>query len=348
MQSRTLQPYFLVALVVGALVLTFYILKPFFAPLVLGGIFAIVLQPLYRRVLKMFDGRESLASLATVIIAIVLLLIPTSILGFQLLKEAQQLYGSYSSGSAQQTFASAVDGISGAVSGYVPGAEERLSQLRDDIDVYVQSALEWVIEHVGAAFSSVAALSLDFFLFLVALYYLLRDGSKLTATLVDLSPLSDRDDHTIVSRLEAAVNSVVRGRLLISLMQGFLTGLGFLFFGVPNAVLWGLVAAIASIVPPIGTALVLAPGVAYLVLIGAIPQAIGLALWGSIAVGLVDNLLGPKLMSHGLQLHPLLVLLSLLGGIVFFGPIGIFLGPLTMSLLLVILSIYADVSRRND
>lgn len=347
MQSKALQPYFLVALVLGTLVLAFYILKPFFAPLVLGAVFAVVLQPLYLRLLRMCGGREALASLATVIVSIILILIPTFTLGFQLLREAQQLYASYAAGTAQETAAIAVDSLANAVSGVYPGAHDALTNFTADIDTYVQAALTWLTQHLGVAFSSAAGLSLDFFLFFVALYYLLRDGKKLVHTIVELSPLADRDDMTIVHRLETSVNSVVRGRFLISLIQGLLTGIGFLIFGVPNAVLWGLVASIASIIPPVGTALVLAPGVVYLVIAGAVPQAIGLAIWGSVGVGLVDNLLGPKLMSSGLQLHPLLVLLSVLGGIAFFGPVGIFLGPLTMSLLLVVLSIYRDVSHRS-
>jgi predicted PurR-regulated permease PerM len=100
-------------------------------------------------------------------------------------------------------------------------------------------------------------------------------------------------------------------------------------------------------VPPVGTALVVAPGALFLFATGHPGAALGLAIWGTVAVGTVDNILGPMLMSAGMQLHPLLVLLSLLGGLVFFGPIGIFLGPLTLSLLLVLLSIYTDMSKRS-
>ncbi len=117
-------------------------------------------------------------------------------------------------------------------------------------------------------------------------------------------------------------------------------------FGIPNGFLWGTVAAIAALIPGIGTALVFIPAIAFLFFIGNIPQALGLLAWGALAVGLIDNILGPKLVGRGMQLHSLLVLLSVLGEIIFFGPSGIFLGPLSLSLLFVLLSIYADVSRR--
>jgi predicted PurR-regulated permease PerM len=348
MQDRALQPYFLIGALLGALVLTFYILKPFMAPLFLGAVFAVVLYPIYTRIRTRFGGREALASLATLVIALILILIPTFLLGFQLVHEAQQLYGSYQSGSAQESFTVFLGQAGHIAEGYVPGAQNSLANLSANLDTYMQSALTWIIQHFGVAFSSAAGIFLDLFLFFVALYFFLRDGEKLSRYLVQISPLSDRDDETILQRLQASVTSLVRGRLVISLAQGFLSGVGFLIFGVPNAVLWGLVAAIASIVPPIGTALVLAPAVAYLAFTSHIGAAIGLAIWGSLAVGLVDNLLAPYLMSQGLQLHPLLVLLSVLGGLEIFGPIGIFLGPLAMSLLLVLLSIYRDVSRRQE
>ncbi len=347
MQNRALQPYFLLAVLGIAFVLTFFIFQPFLGPLVLGTIFAVVLHPLYLRIRDLFKGRETLAALATVFLTIVVILIPTSVLGVQLLKEAQQLYESVSAQGSRVTLGSMLDGFGPVVEKYVPGAQARIQEFSSSIDSYASSALTWLIGHIGVAFSSLAALTLDLFLFFITLYYLLRDGQRLKETLVQISPLADTDDETIFSRLALAVNSVVKGKLAISLIQGIMTGIGFALFGVPNAVLWGLVAAIASIVPPVGTALVLAPGVAYLAVTGHMGAALGLAIWGAVAVGLVDNLLGPKLMGAGMQLHPLLVLLSVLGGIVYFGPVGVFLGPLTVSLLLVLLSIYRDVMKRN-
>lgn len=345
MRQHAIQPYFLIGVLLLSIVLAFYILQPFLAPLALGAIFAVVLHPFYRFLYRRLGNRESVAALATLVVAAICILVPTFILGSQLLKEANGLYASATESGARASFGTLLDSVVIFAEPYVPDMGERVAAFAANLDAYIQQGLGWLIQNLGSAFSSAAGIILDFFIFFVSLYYFLRDGSKLTKVLTELSPLVDSDDAVILHRLSLAVDSVVKGRLTISLIQGFLTGLGFFIFGVPNAVLWGLVATIASIVPPIGTAIVLAPAVAYLVLSGFVPAAIGLALWGSIAVGLVDNLLGPKLMSRGLQLHPLLVLLSVLGGLIFFGPIGIFLGPITMSLLLVLLSLYREASK---
>ena len=100
-------------------------------------------------------------------------------------------------------------------------------------------------------------------------------------------------------------------------------------------------AAIAALIPSVGTALVFVPAIILLFISGQIFAAFGLLLWGALAVGLIDNFLGPKLIGRGMHLHPLLVLFSVLGGIVFFGPIGFVLGPIILSLLFALLDIYS-------
>ena len=122
--------------------------------------------------------------------------------------------------------------------------------------------------------------------------------------------------------------------------QGVVSGIGLSLFGVPNPVLWGVVAGFAALIPTLGTSLVLIPAALFLLTKGAFVAAIGLFIWALFAVGLIDNFLSPRLVGKGAQLHPLLVLLSVLGGISLFGPAGLILGPLCSSLLLALLSIY--------
>ncbi len=348
MQSKTLQPYFLLALLVGATLLAFNILKPFLAPLLLAVIFAVVLQPVYRFVGRRLGGYESIASLLTILIFTVCLLVPATFVASQLVFEAQELYTSVSERGAEETFGIMLSAAESLLTPFVPDAAERMDAFVANIDVYARQGLDWIIRNIGTAFSGVATFLLALFIFYVALYYLIRDGHLVVRRLVDLSPLSDRDDTTIFDRLGKAIDSVIKGQLFVALIQGTLTGIGFFLFGIPNAVLWGVVAAVAALVPSLGTALVIAPAVAYLALTGSLGAAIGLGAWGAVAVGLVDNILGPKFMSSGLHLHPLIVILAVIGGIMLFGPIGLFLGPLSMSLLFVLLSIYRDVYRRAE
>jgi predicted PurR-regulated permease PerM len=340
-----LRPYFLILSVVGAIVLATAVLWPFLKPLALAVIFAVVLEGLYTRISHALGGWPSTSALLTVIVSVLLILLPLSLVGVLVANEAHSLYVSLDAGAGQGAFTNLFLRANDTFGAIIPGFGEFTRGVSTDLDTYMREVLQWIAGHAGDIFSSVSRLLLSSLIFFIALYYLLRDGKRVRHILIALSPLSDKEDKGVFDRLELAINSIIKGNFVIALVQGLLTTLGFLLFGIPNAILWGMVAAIAALIPGIGTALVFAPAVAFLFLTGTTIQAFGLLIWGALAVGLIDNLLGPKLVGRGMKLHPLLVLLSVLGGLALFGPIGIFLGPLSVSFLFALLSIYADFSK---
>ncbi len=345
MNIQAIQPYFLLLVLVGVFILSFFIFQPFLTALSLAAVFALVLQPLYQRILRRAPSSPGISALITILICIVCLFIPLGFIAVEVLGEAQRLYASLSDGSGTTSLSTVVEYGERIARDYIPGMES--ANLSGSLNVYVKEGLGLLTKHLGGIFSQIAQLLIGLFIFTIGLYYLLSDGPKLKRAIIELSPLSDTDDMTVFDRLELAVNSVVRGNLAVALIQGILTGVGFTLFGVTNSILWGVVAAVAALVPGIGTAVVIAPAVAFLFIASSTVSALGLLLWGILAVGLVDNFLGPRFMGRGMELHPLLVLLSVLGGIALFGPAGIFLGPLSVSLLFALLAIYTNVSKKN-
>jgi len=187
----------------------------------------------------------------------------------------------------------------------------------------------------------------SFMLMLLSIFYFLKDGERWKKTLITLSPLSDTDDKKIVAKLSQVVNGVIKGYLLIALMQGLLMGIGLGIFGVPNPALWGIVAAVASLIPSIGTAFVSIPAIIFLFATGQTIPAIGLLIWAVVFVGLIDNLLSPILISKNIKISPFLILFSVLGGISLLGPVGILVGPLTISLLYALISIYRNEFKQS-
>ena len=342
MTLQALQDYVLAALIGISLILCFFVFKPFLVVLLLAAIFAVVLQPVHRRISRLMKGLPSLAALSTILVAVVGILVPLTFLGLQILQEAERLYVSVATDQSNPLLSVVLPKVNDVLAQYAPSFAVSEVELIASINHYSQETLAWLIHNLGGAFGGVARLFLNFFVFVIALYYLLRDGTRLKTLLTAASPLSDVDDEAIATRLEGAINSVIRGSLTIALLQGVLSSIGFAIFGVPNPILWGLVAALASLIPGIGTALVLTPAVAYLLIIGAPVPALGLFMWATVAVGMVDNFLGPRLMGKRMQLHPLLVLLSVLGGLAFFGAAGLFLGPLCVNLLFALVSIGHD------
>ena len=341
MQSERLRPYFLILFLLGALVLTGFIFAPFLKPLALAAVFAVVLQGLYKNVSK-YVRWQGAAAFFTILISTILILIPLSLVSVLIGQEARDLYLSLDKSDGQSSVSQLFDRADEILNNIAPGLQDASA----DIDASAKTALQWIVGRAGSIFGSISSFLLSLFIFFIALYYLLREGPRVRHALIEFSPLSDNEDKAIFERLERAVNSVIKGNLMIALIQGALAMLGFAIFGVPHAILWGAVTAVAALIPGIGTALVFAPVIGFLFFTGDIFSAVALVIWGALAVGLIDNLLGPRLIGRGMQLHPLLVLLSVLGGLIFFGASGIFLGPLSLSLFFALLSIYADSSKR--
>lgn len=328
---------FLLIALASSIVLVYFIAKPFLGALILASVFAFLFQPIYQKILGVFKKRESPSAFATTLIAVVLVLLPILFLGTQIFKESSQLY---------QTLLKGEDGFVGEMENLLNKART-IFPIPDGFEInigdYARQGLDLLVSNFAALFSSFARILLSVFVFLTAFYFFLKDGKKLKNYFVALSPLDDKDDESIVSRLKGAVSSAVKGNLAIGVIQGTLTGIGFAIFGVPNAALWGGVAAIAALLPGIGTALVITPAIIFLFLSGSTFSAIGLLAWGVTAVGLVDNFLGPRLIGSGMQLHPLAVFIAVLGGLAFFGPLGFILGPLTMSVCLALIDIYISL-----
>ncbi|MEK7576648.1 MAG: AI-2E family transporter [Patescibacteria group bacterium] len=343
MSERKPELYFLLASLLGTFILAFLIFQPFLYALVLAMVFATVFHPVYKKIVTITHGWQNLSAFATVLIVVVLIFTPIIFLGMQIFQEAEQLYIVLANDHKRDVVLDAVSALQNNLQKYFPFVQE----FSFNIDQYLRQWLSWLLGNLGLVFESFTNIVISSLLFLVALYYLLKDGQKLKMALVYLSPLSDADDEAISRKLGVAVNSVMKGSLLIALIQGVLTSIGFAIFGIQNVVLWGSVAAIAALIPGVGTSLVLAPAILYLFLKGDVAFGVGLAIWGVVAVGLIDNFLGPKLVGRGMQLHPLIILLSVLGGLGLFGPIGFLLGPLVMSLLFALLDIYSSLMKKE-
>jgi predicted PurR-regulated permease PerM len=189
-------------------------------------------------------------------------------------------------------------------------------------------------------FSTTLSALFSFVLLLLTIFYFLKDGKNWENMIIKFSPLSDTNDEKIINKLSQTINSVMKGTIFISLVQGILMAIGLSIFGVQHAAIWGVVAAITSLIPSIGTALVSVPAIIFLFLTGHIIPAIGLTVWSIIVVGTIDNFLTPYVIGNKINIPPFLILFSVLGGISLLGPIGVLIGPLTISLLYTLTEIY--------
>ena len=307
-------------------------LQPFVSALALAAIIVTICYPLYERIRTRLPRQNATAaSLVTTLLVVVVIFVPLLVVASAIVNEAVSFYTEVNAG--QLDVVHYFQDVQTVINQYAPGVDLNFTE-------YLKQSTAWLAGNVGAIFAGTASTIFLFFIALVGSFYLFRDGSQFTRKLVLWSPLPDDQDELIMRRLAQAIRSVATGTLLVALIQGTLTGFGLWLFGFQRVVLLGTIASIGALIPGVGTSIVFIPAVLFLVFTGSNGAAIGLAIWGMLAVGLIDNLLGPHLMSRGSPLHPFVILISVLGGISLFGPIGFVAGPVLVSLLNVLLELY--------
>jgi predicted PurR-regulated permease PerM len=329
------QNTFFFVLLFGASLLMWKLLVPFWGVLALAAIVVTICYPLHRRMrLQVFRQNETLASFLSLLVVLFVIILPLTLIGSFLLREAVSVYAMFNT-SSYASFTTTLAEVEQLIQNFVP-------EFSLDISGIVAQIASFIASHLVGLFAGTASTIFYFFLSLIATFYFFRDGAKITRYLVKLSPLKDGEDTLILDRLALSVRSVALGTILVALIQGILTAVGLWLFGFDRAILWGVIAALGALVPGVGTAIVFIPAIIYLIVSGTYFIAGGVAIWAMLAVGLIDNILGPYLMSRGNPLHPFVILLSVLGGIALMGPIGFIIGPVIASLFTVLVELFAS------
>lgn len=341
--ANKLQVNFFYILLIAVSLLMVAILLPYVLSLFMAVVLAVVFYPVYKRLLKALFGQRTIAALITMGIVCLFILIPLAFILFLLFQEAKELYIYFTEGNGVLAAMDYMGRIQGVLNKVLPD-----NVVPDpsfvDLQNYASRAYNWLGGHVANLFSNTLVLLGNLFVFILGLFFFLRDGNKFKDTIIKLSPLKNTYDESILHKMELAVSSIIKGSIFIALVQGLLTGVGFAFFGVPSPVLWGSIAVFTALLPSVGTAIVAIPAVLYLAFTGGIWWAIGLLLWSFFVVGSVDNLLRPFVLERGIKIHPFLIFLSVFGGISFFGPLGFIIGPIILSLLFTLVDIHSDMS----
>ena len=317
--------------IVGYLV--WQIFAPFITALALSAIIVVICYPLYEFILRYFSRKNrSIAAFFTTTFVFMVVVVPIFLLSSLLVHEFVSFYRTIDV-TAQLPLDNTLNGVEAKIQSYIPGFDLNVAE-------QLKTSVGWFTKNIGAIFAGTVSFVFAFFIALLGSFYLFRDGKKLVGWFISVSPLKDTEDLEILNRVASSVRSVVTGTVLVSIIQGISAATGFSIFGIDRPILWGSMAAIVGLLPGVGTAGIMVPAVAYLFYTGAMGNAIGLMIWGIVAIVVVDNFIGPHLMSRGSKIHPFIVLVSVLGGVSLFGPIGFILGPVCISLFMVLLEIY--------
>lgn len=339
MGNSMVQHIFFFGIFIGVWYLLYLVALPFLVPLFLAVVFAVMFHDIHQRIERKF-GRNPGALISTLLVFVVIV-IPVMIVGFLIFNEARDMYLNLSADVSSTSFDATNARLNAFVRSYVPGVNINVKE-------YFQNIVGWLVSNTGAIFTSLVKIAVDIFILILSLFFMFRDGARLREYLIHLSPLDRNVDEDIIGKLTLTIRALLRGVLIVAVAQGLLAAIGFTIFGIGSPVIWGTTAAIASLIPGIGVGLVNLPASIYLLATGQYLAGIGFILWSIFITGMVDNILNPILMERQVKVHSLLILISVLGGLVLYGPIGFLAGPITLVLGVELLKLYPRFVRQNQ
>jgi predicted PurR-regulated permease PerM len=318
-------------------------IRQFLTAIFMAGIFSALAQPVYQWLVRLFRGRQVPASLSTLLLIVILVLLPLSILvgivtaqAFSVSQSVQPTVEKFL--SEPTIFSDYLDHIP-----HFDKIEAYKELILRKAGNFVGSLSRFLISNLGSGALGTVNFLFMFFIMLYTMFFFLMDGSKLLARILYYLPLQNDEEQQLLARFTSVTRATIKGTIVICILQGGLAGLGFFMVGIKGAAFWGTVMGILSIIPGIGTGVVWIPAVVILIATGQYTKGIGLALFCGLVVGSVDNLLRPSLVGKDTQMHDLFILFGTLGGIALFGVVGIIIGPIIAALFVTVWEIYGAV-----
>jgi len=314
------------------LVLAFFLFWPFFKIIFLAIIAAIIFLPLHNFLSRKLKNNV-IPALLIIISILVIVAGVIYFLGQATIKNTIDLYGQYKIGAIKIDSRVLINNLpikwqNGAL------------YLFNDISKTVGSWINSFNLDFQGLLSNIASFVFSFFLFFLTLFYLLKDHEKIKTYLNKFLPLSGPEETLLIARVTKSVNGVVRGDFLIATLQGIAATTGFMIAGLPQPLFFGFITIMAAFVPVIGTSVIIIPAVIYLLLFKSLTAGLILAVWYILIHLSIDNIIGPKLIGSRTNVHSLLILFSLIGGIELFGVSGFLFGPIIITILASLVDIY--------
>jgi predicted PurR-regulated permease PerM len=351
MNSKRTTIFFLSALLVLALILSLVITWPFLKPFAFAVILAVVFQPLHERVLLITKQRHGMGALISTLGVVLLFGAPSFVITTLAANEALSAAHYLSRRSAEEGGVTIFVTTLAAKPLHFVGQWIDLSKydFRSLISSSAQKLSVGMFGFGAAVLGNLAKFAVDALITFVILFFLFREGKDWAYRAGRLIPLSPVQVTRLYENICDTIIANVYGILTVGAAQGVLTGVAMRIVGMPSSLLLGLAAGLASIIPVVGSSLIWAPVAIYLLLTGAVWKGVFLLIWGVVVVSSIDNVLRPWVVAGRVELHPMVLLFFIFGGVEAFGFIGLFLGPVVASVLAAVFSILREeLSQQKD
>ena len=323
-------------------------LQPFVFPALWAGLLAHGAFPLHLRLSKLFRGNDALSAAALTVGALGMVVVPLAVMGVLLVDEAgaaeQAIRAWIAAGGLHRLpdRLATIPFIGGWLRTAAAGIDVQKFAMEQSVVAGVKGVSQFLVGQMGDLLKNTAILVTDFFIMLLVLFFLFKDGQKWFAACYELIPMDESHKQRIVVRLDQTIRAVVKGMLVTAIVQGLLAGAAYLALGVPFPMVLTVLTIVLAPIPFGGTALVWGPVVCYLLWVGPVMKALMMLAWGVGVVSMVDQFLRPWLIGQDVEIPVLLLVLSVLGGLALYGILGLFVGPVLVSLLMTAVQIYRE------
>lgn len=324
---------FVVALLLLLGVLSFRVFLPLLTPILLGLLLAYLVHPLHRRLARGLRDRPRIAAALLLLLIVAVVVVPAS---FGIVRVAREL-----SGVSPESAAAQVDAALAPVARAL-GYPENGTYGRDAVAAAGPIVRDWLATHAGDIVSLAASIFIGVFMLVFVFYFALVDGGRFVDWLGGTMPMPRAQFEALVANVRSTLDAVFLGQLVSALSQGVLATIGFAIFGVPLFFVWGALTVVVAVLPFVGAFAVWIPVVLWMLAVGKTMPALGLAVYCLVLVANVDNVVQPVLVGRRARVHPVLVLVGVLGGVSAFGLVGFIVGPLVLSLLVAVLNFWRE------
>ncbi|MCE5265747.1 MAG: AI-2E family transporter [Deltaproteobacteria bacterium] len=328
--------------VLGLVTLLFlFLLWPFFFPIFWAAVIAGIFKPLYRRI----DGKLGRPNLSTAIIFLVIaliILLPAGVVGTLVFNESVQIYQTLSPDAkhVDRSIQHMIDSISG--NSIVRVLHINKATLIAKTTEVAQGITNYIFVHLKQLTQNTLGLLVKFAIMLYTLFFFIRDGDRFLQMAMKFLPLGMGREKLLYENFLVTARSTLKVTLIIGGIQGVLGGMVFFVTGIEGALIWGLLMIVMAIVPVVGCSIIWVPAGILMLLTGHIWEGVLILAVGTFIISTVDNLLRPILIGKDVEMHPLLIFLSTLGGIILFGFSGFVIGPVVTSLLIALWGMFAE------
>jgi predicted PurR-regulated permease PerM len=327
------------------LYLLYTVLSPFLGALGWAAVIVIATYPVYRRLLRLFRGKQARAAGMMTILVFLVVVVPAVLLLGVLVQEVTQVQETVSRWSRTDQYSTIDKALNHPwIAPIIKKVEEVAKIAQIDIKASAIEAAKRVISFlfgsITGAVRQVVILFFQLILVVVSLFFLYKDGSRLVKGFWSSLPIPEARKQNIHTTVENLVSAVVIGVLVTASIQGLLAGIGYWFVGLPSPAFLGILSAICALIPVVGNAIVWVPATAFLLLSGDTLHGLILLGWSILVVGMVDNFVRPLLISGRSGLSFTLMALGGLGGLVTFGFFGLVAGPVIIVVFMISLDMY--------